>query len=188
MRGSSQSRSLRELAEDDPLRSRAARLASQAAYWLNDDDGALAHSLHAFEWATTLERRGPRFGVLTLRRTIAGQTGSTRASGISLRARRKRRGFGAPRRSRTSCLRIARGSFKGAWSVLEPLLPLASTTQDPAVSTNFLAHCAYVRVMAGEYEKGLELVTDGAGDEREARAYLRSASVLVLESARRRSA
>ena len=44
--------------------------------------------------------------------------------------------------------------------MLEPLLPLASTTQDPAVTTNFLAHCAYVNVMAGEYEKGLELVTD----------------------------
>jgi DNA-binding CsgD family transcriptional regulator len=31
------------------------------------------------------------------------------------------------------------------------------------VSTNFLAHCAYVKVMAGEYDKGLELVTGVLG-------------------------
>ena len=70
-----------------------------------------------------------------------------------------------------SALRVAVGQvsadrgreFQGGVVCAEPLSPLASTTQDPAVSTNFLAHCAYVKVMAGEYEKGLELVTSVLG-------------------------
>jgi ATP/maltotriose-dependent transcriptional regulator MalT len=151
---------LEELAEDNPLRSRAARLAGQAAYWLNDDDGALVHSLHAVEWATTLEEeRAALWGAY-----LGAQSQDRPEARELLEALSERAGSNVDSALRVAVGRVVCGSrdgtFKGAWSVLEPLLPLASATQDPAVSTNFLAHCAYVKVMAGEYDKGLELITD----------------------------
>jgi DNA-binding CsgD family transcriptional regulator len=154
---------LRELEDEHPLRSRAARLAGQAAYWLNDDDGALAHNLHAVDWATTLEEeRAALWGAY-----LGAQSQDRPEARELLDSLSDRAGTDVDSALRVAVGRVVcgsrDGSFKGAWSVLEPLVPLASTTQDPAVSTNFLAHCAYVKVMAGEYDKGLELVTGVLG-------------------------
>jgi len=154
---------LAELEEDASLRSRAARLAGQAAYWLNDDGGALEHNLQAVKWSRTRdEERAALWGAY-----LSAQSHDRPEARELLDSLSERAG-----RDVNSALRVAvgrvicasrDGSFKGAWSVLEPLLPLASATEDPAVSTNFFAHCAYVKIMAGEYEIGLELISTVLG-------------------------
>jgi DNA-binding CsgD family transcriptional regulator len=152
-------RTLKAIGRDTPYGSRAARLASQAAYWLNDDEAALSHGLNAVEWAETPSDE--RAALWTAYLAALAQT-SEETEGL-LNSLAQREGSDLDSALRVAIGRVAfasrKGSFKGAWPLLEPLLPLAETTQDPAVATSFLTQCAIVRDMAAEYAHGLALAT-----------------------------
>ena len=152
-------RTLKLTADGGPYRSRASRLASQAAYWLNDDDAALAHGLKAVEWAENpSDERAALWSAY-----LAALAQSSAETEALLHSLSQRAGSDVDSALRVAIGRVAyasrKGSFKGAWLLLEPLLPLAETTRDPAVATSFLTQCAIVRVMAAEYVHGLALVT-----------------------------
>ena len=152
-------RTLKVIGDSSPHRSRAARLASQAAYWLNDDEAALSHGLKAVEWAETpTDERTALWSAY-----LAALAQSSEKAEALLHSLSQRAGSDVDSALRVAIGRVAyasrKGSFKGAWHLLEPLLPLAEATRDPAVATSFLAQCAIVRVMAAEYEHGLALVT-----------------------------
>jgi DNA-binding CsgD family transcriptional regulator len=152
-------RTLKVTEDGAPYRSRASRLASQAAYWLNDHDAALAHGLKAVEWA---ENPSDERAALWSAYLAALEQSSAETEAL-LHSLSQRAGSDVDSALRVAIGRVAyasrKGSFKGAWLLLEPLLPLAETTRDPAVATSFLTQCAIVRVMAAEYEHGLALVT-----------------------------
>lgn len=152
-------RTLNVLVDGAPHRSRAGRLASQAAYWLNDDEAALSHGLKAVEWAETpSDERAALWSAYLAALGQASEEAEALLLSLSQRA-----GSDVDSALRVAIGRVSyasrKGSFKGAWLLLEPLLPLAEATRDPAVATSFLAQCAIVRVMAAEYEHGLALVT-----------------------------